>query len=385
MLKDISKFFQRLFQNQLLLIGCIIFLLIYFAALFVYLIEQSSNPQFQSIADSLWWSIVTVATVGYGDKAPITGMGRIVASLTIISSVVLVSLFTATISSLFVARKLKESQGLQNITLKDHILICGWNSKVDNLLARLNSSSKKKNSLPVVLVNDMLPEKIESILEAFPNLELKFTRGDHSKEAILERANVKEARAVIILPDSVNSTGFPNDDKSLFSLIAIKGISPKTKVFVNIMNSENSQPMKRANADEVIISDQHIDFFLANHIINPGTAELTLDLLNGNNDNDIQRIEIPEYFIGKSFEDLFIYFKREKNITIIGIVKEEEVVGLQQLISHDTSAIDQFIERKFQEAGVNVSERTSMRIDINPSANYIIQQKDLAIVIGTVV
>ncbi|MDA0986678.1 MAG: ion channel [Bacteroidetes bacterium] len=384
MVSSTLKYFRSLFKNELVLIGTFLFLVFYFAALFVYLIEQSSNPQFQTFADGLWWSIVTVATVGYGDKAPITGFGRIVASLTIVGSVVLVSLFTATISSLFVARKIKESQGLNEVNLKNHLLICGWNNNVENLLARLNSSSKKNSKLPVALVNDISPEKIEGLLSNYSNLELQFTRGDHSKELILERGNIKEAKSVVILPDNLNPSGLPSDDKTLSTLITIKGISPKTKVFVHIMNSENYQPLKRANADEVIVSDQYVDFFLANHVINPGTAELTLDLLNGNSENDIQRIQIPKKFIGKTFEELFIDFKKEKNITVIGIVVEEESVGLEQLISHDLSAIDQFIERKFQEAGVNVSEKTNMRISINPLPNYIIQEKDLAIVIGSI-
>lgn len=380
---NLIKSIKNLFQNQLILIGVLLFMVIYFAALFTYLVEANSNSQFQSIKDGLWWSIVTVATVGYGDKAPITDLGRVIGSLTIISSVVLVSLFTATISSLFVARTIKESQGLQKIKFKEHILICGWNNKVENLLWRLNSCTSKKASLKVVLINDNVPEKINPLFKSYPNLQINFIRGDFSKEAILERANVNEAKSVVILPDILNPSGVLSDEKSLHSLISIKGLNQKIKVFVYITESDNYLPLKRAEADEVILSDQHIDFFLANHIVNPGTAELTLDLLDKETENNIQRISIPKNFVGKTFEEFFINYKKEKNITIIGIVKEEEAVGLKELISHDLSAIDQFIDRKFQEAGVNVSERKSMRVNVNPDLNYVIQEKDLAIVIGS--
>ncbi|CAF0820217.1 unnamed protein product, partial [Brachionus calyciflorus] len=56
------------------------FLSLIFSSYFVYLCEKDSNEQFQSYADALWWGIVTVATIGYGDKVPSTWWGKMVAS-----------------------------------------------------------------------------------------------------------------------------------------------------------------------------------------------------------------------------------------------------------------------------------------------------------------
>ena len=46
--------------------------------LITYSIEVEHNPNMNSVADGLWWALVTVTTVGFGDIAPVSGFGRVV-------------------------------------------------------------------------------------------------------------------------------------------------------------------------------------------------------------------------------------------------------------------------------------------------------------------
>jgi voltage-gated potassium channel len=50
----------------------------------MYALESSLNPAFRSIPVGIYWAIVTVTTVGYGDVAPVTPLGRLVASATML-------------------------------------------------------------------------------------------------------------------------------------------------------------------------------------------------------------------------------------------------------------------------------------------------------------
>ncbi len=372
-------------KNQLAQVTIAIVVTINIAALFMFVFERHANShQFENLGDALWWSIVTIATVGYGDKVPVTAAGRIVGSITIISGLILISLFTATISSVFVARKIKESQGLQDIDFTNHTLVCGWNSHVEEILRIFNRYSSSSTTMKIVLANEAQPELMEVVGEAYPNLDIKFVRGDFSREPVLHRANVKAAQSAIIVPDATSQSGHLSDDKTLLALLTMKSLNPALKVFTHIVNKENYQHVKRANADEVIVSDQHVGFFLANQILYPGAPQVAMELLDYEHGNDIHRVPIPEEFVDKTFEEVFLHFKKTKNWTLIGIVTEEETVSLGDILSHDMSAVDTFIERKFKEAGINVAERMGMRIEVNPSFDYQIQKKDLGVIIGTI-
>jgi voltage-gated potassium channel len=346
--------------------------------------ESHENArQFETFGDAMWWSIVTVATVGYGDKVPITPLGRIVGSITIISGLILISLFTATISSVFVARKIKESQGLQDINFAGHILICGWNSHVEEILRILNRNSPSRPTMKVVLANEAQPELMEVVGKAYPDLEIAFVRGDYSREPVLNRANARAAQSAIIVPDATSPGGQLSDDKTLLALLTMKSLNPKLKVYAHIVNKENYQHIKRANADDIIVSDQHVGFFLANEILSPGAPQIAMEILDYEHGNDIHRVPIPREFVDKTYGELFIHFKKTKNWILIGIVTEEETVGLNDILSHDMSAVDSFIERKFKEAGINVAEKMGMRVDVNPPFDYQIQKRDLGVIIGT--
>jgi len=371
-------------KNQLAQLIVVIVAAVLSTSLFVLLAERAANArQFQTYGDALWWSIVTISTVGYGDKVPVTTAGRIIGAITIVSGLILISLFTATVSSVFVARKIKESQGLQDIDFSGHTLICGWNPHVEEILRILNRYSKTATAMKIVLANEAQPELMEVVGEAYPNLDIKFVRGDYSREPVLHRANIKGAESAIIVPDVTSQSGQMSDEKTLLSLLTMKSINPKLKVFAHIANRENYQHIKRANADDVIVSDQHVGFFLANQILSPGASQVAAELLDYEHGNDIHRVRIPEAFVEKTFEELLLHFKRTKNWTLIGIVTEEETVSLRDILSHDMSAVDTFIERKFKEAGISVAERMGMKVEVNPPLDYQIQRKDLAVIIGT--
>ncbi len=364
--------------NQILQMSLAIFVVINITAGVVYFFEHHNNSEmFTNYGDALWWSVVTVATVGYGDIVPRTDMGRIFATLTILSGVVLISLFTATISSVFVARKIKESQGLQDIDFTQHTLICGWNPQVEDVLRIFDRQSDRQ--MQIVLVNEAAPERIEDVINAYQNIEIKFVRGDFSREAVLNRANAKNAVNALVVPDAATVGA---DEKTLLSVLTMKSINPKLKVCAHILNRENRPHLKRANADEVIVSDQHTAFFLANNVLAPGAAQVASEMLDFDRGSDIHRVPVPEHFVGRTFGELFLDFKQKKNWTVLGLVNEEETVNLSDILSHDTSAIDAFIERKFREAGINVSEKSGTRINVNPPFEYVLQAKDIAVILG---
>lgn len=77
------------------------------ASLF-YFLERGSNPHVHSFLDTLWWSVSTVTTVGYGDVIPLTPIGRIVGIATMIIGTALFWSFTALFAEAMLSRELSE-------------------------------------------------------------------------------------------------------------------------------------------------------------------------------------------------------------------------------------------------------------------------------------
>jgi voltage-gated potassium channel len=87
-------------KEQIILFMGVTLVLIYFAAIGIYYFENEAQPEhFSSIFDSLWWSIITLTTVGYGDVYPITVGGRVFTFFILLIGLGIVAIPTGIISS----------------------------------------------------------------------------------------------------------------------------------------------------------------------------------------------------------------------------------------------------------------------------------------------
>jgi voltage-gated potassium channel len=87
-------------KEQIILFMIITLMLIYFAAVGIYYFENEAQPEhFSSIFESLWWSIITLTTVGYGDVYPITVGGRVFTFFILLIGLGIVAIPTGIISS----------------------------------------------------------------------------------------------------------------------------------------------------------------------------------------------------------------------------------------------------------------------------------------------
>ena len=98
---------------QLLASVAALFGVLLFVGTFIWLLERRYNAQYfdprplQGVADGVWWAAVTMTTTGFGDKVPVSWLGRLLALLWMFASIFCIAFFSATLASSFVVGRLK--------------------------------------------------------------------------------------------------------------------------------------------------------------------------------------------------------------------------------------------------------------------------------------
>ncbi|MCK5521335.1 MAG: NAD-binding protein, partial [Candidatus Marinimicrobia bacterium] len=368
--------YKLLKSNILFILGGIT-VTAFIGSLLVYLIEPGN---FNSLGDAMWWAIVTITTVGYGDMVPGGPLTRFVAIAVMLSGIGFMSLFTANISTAYITRKIREGKGLEKITFKDHIVICGWNENIQNLLDSISSQCESSDNLKVVMVNSVSEDEMDNIIGKHNHLNIRFVKGDFSKIHILEKANTSYARSVLILPNTSVDVVSDLDEKTVLTTLSVKSINPETPVIAFILHIENRNHLKRAKADEIYVSDEFSGYILASHVLMPGISQAYYNLMSNKIHPSMSRQIIPPDFIGKSFKDYFQYIRETQKALLLGFLTEAERSGITDIFSSDTSQLDAFIERKLRMAG-QLNDKGQIDIKLNPDDSYVIQEKDIAIII----
>ena len=120
-------------------------LLIYIGAVAILNAERGADgAQITGFADALWWALVTVTTVGYGDFAPVTGEGRVIAAALMVIGIALLGIVTASVAAWFVqltsaAKDQREEASIaknEREIKRLHKKIDGLEAKIDALLER---------------------------------------------------------------------------------------------------------------------------------------------------------------------------------------------------------------------------------------------------------
>jgi len=343
--------------------------------------REFPDGEITSFGNAIYWAMITMSTVGYGDLTPQTTLGKVLTGLLVFSGMGLISLFTATIASVLTARKIKQGVGLEQIDVTGHIVICGWNGNGEKIVDGLCQSGAGRGCV-VVLVNTQPEETMDEFLFRYRDrdLDVKCVQGDFVQESVLLRANIEQAYAAVVLAE-----GETPDDRTIRGALAIKSIKPEVKVCAEVMDPESEQHLRRLDVDDIIISGEYSGFLLASAATSPGITQAVRELLTYDSGNEVWRSDIPTEYVGRTFEELAVYFRKDHRAILIGIIMEEAGLPVEDIVGNDASPIDAFIKRKFREAGRDImgESKEKARILINPEDSYEIGEDDRALVIAS--
>lgn len=109
-----AHIFKNRVQGTFTTVSIITFLVVIFASISILLVETEPSSNIKSAEDAIWWALVTVTTVGYGDKYPVTTEGRFIGVILMFVGVGLFGTFTAFVSSWFISGNSGSSTNAKN-------------------------------------------------------------------------------------------------------------------------------------------------------------------------------------------------------------------------------------------------------------------------------
>lgn len=160
-----SSLFEALLKKrfEFIFLGYMLFGITFTFGSIFYLLEFGINENIDTYLDSLYWALVTISTVGYGDIAPITPLGQVVSMFGIIFGIALISFVTSVMVSAFSERfdQLRNQESIKHTNkMKDVVIIYGYGYLGETIAKKLHNESKYE---PVIIEND--EDKVKNIVE----------------------------------------------------------------------------------------------------------------------------------------------------------------------------------------------------------------------------
>ena len=241
----------------------------------MYLVEARDNPDLDTLMDGMWWALVTTTTVGFGDIAPVTGLGRLIGAVMMVAGMFTLALFAGIVGSSLVSSviSVREEQ-FRMSDYVNHIVVCGYDQTTHLMLEALRAELDLAQTRVVLFDTHERPRDVPP--------EFLWVQGDATKESELDKVRLTHAAAVIV-PGERDTSPQAADARSILITFTIRSYLSRQRrevrrrrfplyVVVEILDSENVDHARKAGADEVL-ETRRIGYAMIAHAVGyHGTA-----------------------------------------------------------------------------------------------------------------
>lgn len=241
--------------------------------------------------DVLYFAIVTVTTLGYGDIVPISPEARAIVAFGITPLRVVVWLVFLSTAYELVLRRSIERIAMEKLkrSLNNHVIVCGFGVKGRSAVRELLERGTPADQIIVV-------DKDQKNLEEASRLGVTFLFGNATTEQILKDAAVDKASEAIVVPN--------NDEACVLMCLTIKDLAPKIKIRAAAREDENVKLIRRSGADTVVAPSVSSGRLLASATHSPFSTDLLEELFEHGRGADILDVPVASEDIGKKVSDL---------------------------------------------------------------------------------
>ena len=199
-----------------------------------YVLGKGFSPAIGNFGSALYFTIVTMSTVGYGDITPHTDDARLFTMSLVVLGLVVFATSLTTIAGPVINRRMMSllQPRKKHMKRNGHIIVAGQNA-----LARNVVKSLEKRGTQVTAIWGAAPQ---AGIEPPDDLIV----GDATNSEVLKSAGVSQARAVLALQDS--------DSDNAFVSLAAKDVNPAVRTLLAVNDAHNMDRMRRVKPDAVL-------------------------------------------------------------------------------------------------------------------------------------
>lgn len=293
-----------------------VFIVIYLGLVYllVYFEKQDPSSTLNTFWTGIWYSMVTISSVGYGDYVPSSTNGKVIGVIFVLASVGLYGYIVSRLTNYVSIINESKKMGFNGTKFTKHTLIIGWDSYSKAVADQLVEVGNR------VAIVTRHKENLDLIYEHFSKNEKQvfvlFTEFDNYET--LKKANIEKAATIF-----VNSG---DDSQKLVNVINLKKEFPGNKYIVTLDSADLKETFKTAGVTYPLSKTDLSSKLLASYIFEPDVAALGEELLSyAKTDADY---DIKEYYVipdnplnGKLYDDAFFEMKKKFNIVLLGISK----------------------------------------------------------------
>ena len=262
--------------------------------------------------NSLYMTIITIASVGFMEVYPLSSYGRIFTIFLIIFGMGIllfgISTFTAFLVEGELSELLRRRKMDKSISgLKGHYIVCGIGRIGRHVIDELHKTGR-----PCVAI-----DVNEAICRGLDERGILFIKGDATNSAVLKTANAEHAKGVFC--------SLPTDAENLLLILTVKGITHTLRIVAKAEEDESEEKMKRAGADSVVLSEFIGGLRMASAMVRPEAVTFLDKMLKGG--EDVIRVEdisvlADSPFAGKTLKNSG--FLDKKGISVVAVRKGEQ-------------------------------------------------------------
>lgn len=270
----LTRTLQRLRRSKKAGVGFVLLMLVVGvvgnALSFLYF-DGPANPD-MSLQDAVWYSLISVTTIGYGDLSA-SSLGARLGTIFFIV-VIGLSSFSAALGLLvdgMMQLNFREINGLAKILSKDHILIINLpdRTRVERIIAELREDPRYRDK-DIVLVTDRVQTRPIDLAHVF------FVNGSPLQVETLEQAGLERASMAIVLCTAADD---PSSDGQVASVInLIEHLNPQIKSVAECLDERHEILFRSTNCDSVVYSGQVVNNLLVQETQEHGIASLVTTL-----------------------------------------------------------------------------------------------------------